>query len=190
MDISPSRPTLKVQLKDDLIADLRPVLPDDAHLLEEGLHELSEASRFARFGIGLDHLSKHELAYLTDLDLVNHVAFGAMIGDEGAGIARYVMLPDRRCAEVAVTVVDRFQRKGLGRQLFNALVAVARHDQIPAFCFEVEPTNEPVKRLLRVVAGAAADLDLLHREVAISDIPASPLEADAVALLQEYRSIR
>lgn len=188
MDTSPQHRTLKLELKDGLVADLRPILPEDAPLLEEGLNELSEASRFARFGVGLDHLSKHELTYLTDLDLFNHVAFGAMVGDEGAGIARYVMLPDRKCAEVAVTVVDRFQRKGLGRQLFNSLVAVARHDQVPVFCFEVSPTNEPVKRLLRVVTGQGAAIDLLHREVPISEIPSTPMEAEVVSLLQEYRS--
>ena len=79
-----------------------------------------------RFFGGKHCLSDVELRYFTELDHFDHFAIGAVelngSGEEGdgIGIARFVRLPhDAECAEVAITVIDRMQGKGVGRNAFG-----------------------------------------------------------------------
>lgn len=182
------RPTLSIALRDGSIAALRPILPDDRPLLAEGLSQMSVASRFARFGTGVAHLTDSELDYLTVVDQVNHVAWGATIDDAPAGVGRYIRLPDQPCAEIAVTVVDEYQGRGLGRLLFDAVVASARENRIPEVCFEVQPFNEAVRGIM-----SGADLDLhdieglVEARIQVTAIPSSTHEADFASLLSAYR---
>lgn len=186
MNSTPVLPTIEVPLAGDLVAQLRPVLPGDAPLIEQGLADLSEQSRFARFGIGIDRLTNQELRYLTDVDLVNHVAWGAMIDGDGAGVSRYVVLEDGVSAEVAVAVVDRFQRQGLGKTLFRALIAVARTDGIETFRFEVEPSNEVVKRLV-IGNNEIGASGLMAGSLEIADLVEDQRESAYVELIAQYR---
>lgn len=182
--------TVSIPLGDGLAADIRPLLPGDAPLLEEGFENLSESSRFARFGMGLDHLSDQELRYLTDVDQHSHVAWGATIAGEAAGVSRYLVLPGGDSAEIAVTVVDRFQRHGLGRQLFQALVAIARHDGIKKFRFEVDPSNEPVHLLIRDIAGGYPEPGSSLGEVSVFYLPEGDIDRLLVELMENYRQAR
>ncbi|MEX1038650.1 MAG: GNAT family N-acetyltransferase [Acidimicrobiia bacterium] len=188
MDTSPLLETVEIVLESGETAELRPIVPSDAPLLVAGLSGLSESSRFARFGVGIDSLSKQELKYLTELDHRSHVAWGAMIGGEPAGVGRYVVIPEEGCAELALTVADKFQRQGLGRALFDALTAVARHDGVPSFCFEVASSNEAVKRLLRRLTGQETSSGLLHGRINVADLPPGEYNEQLLLLLEKYRS--
>lgn len=182
------RPTLSLALRDGSIAELRPIMPDDRPLLAEGLSQMSVESRFARFGTGVAHLTDSELDYLTVVDQMNHVAWGATIGGSPAGVGRYIRLPEEACAEIAVTIVDEYQGRGLGRLLFDAVVASARENRIPEVCFEVQPFNEAVRGIM---SNADLDLDdidgLVEARVQVTAIPASSHDADFASLLSAYR---
>lgn len=188
MDSSPLPETVEIELKSGTTAEVRPILPGDAPLIVEGLSGLSESSRFARFGVGIHNLTNQELKYLTEVDHRTHVAWGATIGGKAAGVGRYFVLPEEGCAEVALTVVDKFQRQGLGRALFDVLTAVARHDGVPSFCFEVASSNEPVKRLLRGLTGQETSSGLLHGKAHVADLPFTAYEEELIALLEKYRA--
>ncbi len=187
MDSSPLSETVEIVLKSGTKAEVRPILPMDAPLIAEGLSGLSESNRFARFGVGIDSLSSQEIKYLSEVDHRTHVAWGATIGGEPAGVGRYFVMPEEGCAELALTVVDKFQRQGLGRSLFDVLTAVARHDGVPSFCFEVASSNVPVKRLLRELTGQETSSGLLHGMAHIADLPVSPYEDELISLLERYR---
>jgi GNAT superfamily N-acetyltransferase len=187
MKPTPVLPTIEVALANELTAQIRPILPGDGPLLEQGLSGLSQESRFTRFGIGIERLTSQELRYLTNVDLVNHVAWGATIDAQAAGVGRYVVLEDGVSAEVAVTVVDRFQRRGLGRTLFHALTAVARKDGLETFRFEVEPSNEAVKRLV-IGDSEVSPSGLFRGSVLIKDLPVDRRESAFVELINHYRS--
>lgn len=189
MQPTPVLPTIEALLRDDLVAELRPILPTDAPLIEKGLSELSEESRYARFGIGIDRLTNQELRYLTNVDLVNHVAWGATIDGAAAGVGRYVVLEDGVSAEVALTVVDHFQRRGLGRALFGALTAVARNDRLETFRFEVEPSNEAVKRLV-IGDPEVSPSGLFRGSIEIADLPVTGRDVAYVELIEHYRGER
>lgn len=144
-----------IRLSDDVLVGLRLVQPTDRERLRDGFANLSAASRQKRFFGGKHCLSDAELCYLTELDHFDHFAIGAVElnyrGDEkdGIGIARFVRLPnDDSCAEVAITVVDRMQGKGLGRHLLRRLVDAAVERDIERFRFECLPHNQKIKKLV------------------------------------------
>lgn len=140
-----------ITLRDGRVVHVRAVHPEDKPLLVEGFEELSEDSRYLRFFGTKKALSDQELAYLTEVDGVHHVALGAV--DErghGVGVARYVVLDDEPgVAEVAVTVIDELHGQGLGHALVERLVEHARGAHIHALRFWVLPINVGMLHLLR-----------------------------------------
>ena len=75
-------------------------------------------------------------------------------GDEAQGVAigRFIRLsPESDCAEVALTVVDRMQGKGLGRLLLERMIAAATERGIRRFRFECLPHNLEMQRLINKV---------------------------------------
>jgi GNAT superfamily N-acetyltransferase len=176
-----------VTLRDGSIAEIRPIGPADQGLLIEGLAQMSSQSKFARFGSGISGLSAAELRYLTDVNQVSHVAWGATIDGEPAGVGRYIV-DSAAEAEIAITVVDRFQRRGLGRTLFNALAASARAAGIESFHFAIEPWNRTVLRMLPGIdVGHDESEDMLTGRIALADVPASAHDGELVRLLDRCR---
>jgi GNAT superfamily N-acetyltransferase len=185
---TPGLPTIAVTLRDGSVAELRPIHPEDRGLLAEGLSLMSIESRFARFGVGVDHLTRSELDYLTNVDQVGHVAWGAAIDDEPAGVGRYVRFSDPVCADLAVAVVDRFQRRGLGRVLFEALVASARANEVAELCFAVQPFNEAVRRILDGLNVALTESGgLVQGRIEVSAVPPTDRDHQFVELLVQAR---
>lgn len=181
------RPRLEVTLDDGSAAELSPLLAEDRDLLAEGMTQLSPETRFTRFGQGRGDLTPKELDYLTQVDQRLHVAWGAIAEGTAAGVGRYIV-DHEGCAEMAVTVLDRFQRRGLGRALFQALVAVARADGVDSICFEALPENLVVQRIFRgIPLQLDSDQGMVTGRVAIADIPVSKREAEMVELLEELR---
>jgi GNAT superfamily N-acetyltransferase len=127
--------TRRVQLRDGTTAYLRPVGPEDADRLRRGLAELSARSRYLRFHAPVHELTDEQVAYLTDVDQHDHIAWLALnpyAPDEpGMGVARAVRLrDDPAVAEAAVTVADRYQGRGLGTLLLEVVAERARAEGI------------------------------------------------------------
>lgn len=146
-----SRPRL-VTLRDGTTALLRPITPADRQALQQGLQELSETSRYRRFLSPLATLSEAKLRYLTEIDYLDHMAWG--LGDPasgaGWGIGRYVRLADEpTVAEPAIAVIDARQRRGIGTLLLDALCRSAAANGIDTFRSFVLEENTPVLTLLR-----------------------------------------
>jgi RimJ/RimL family protein N-acetyltransferase len=180
-------PVIQVRLRDGSTAELRPVTRDDRDLLLTGLSQMSEQSRFARFGSGRSRLSESEVRYLTDVDQVSHVAWGAMIDDNPAGVGRYIVDEDGQ-AEIAVTVVDHYQGRGLGRALFDALIASARASGLQVLWFSIEPWNRAVVRMMEDFEVVFDEADgMLSGRVEVATIPPADLEAEYVELLDSCR---
>ena len=187
--IPEDRPKYERPLRDGAILTLSPILKTDREFFEKGLEEMSLESRFARFGSGRSTLSSSELDYLSDVDQRHHVAWGAAIDEEVAGVGRYIVSEDGRPAEIAVTVLDHMQRRGVGRALFEALTAVARHDQIREFCFEAQADNEAVMSLVRgVEISPLVTGDVVERVIRVSSLPTTPHDEAMVDVIEEIRS--
>jgi GNAT superfamily N-acetyltransferase len=108
---------------------IRPVRRADAPLLADGFARLSARSRRLRFLSPKEELSPAELGYFTDVDHHDHEALGALdhADGRGVGIARYIRdTADPQAAEIAVTVIDDWQGRGLGTELVAQLSERAR----------------------------------------------------------------
>jgi GNAT superfamily N-acetyltransferase len=131
---------------------MRPISPADKAALESAFERLSPESRYRRFLSQTPRLSARELAYLTEVDHRRHeavIAFDVATG-QAVGTARYVRDSyDQRIAEPAVTVVDEWQGRGLGRALLERLVSHARAQGVQEFRATVLADNEPMLQLLR-----------------------------------------
>jgi RimJ/RimL family protein N-acetyltransferase len=97
-------------------------------------------------------LSAAELRYFTDVDHHDHEALGALdrAGGQGVGIARYIRdAGDPQAAEIAVTIVDDWQGRGLGTELLAALSDRARQEGIRRLTALADAGNVAVAALLR-----------------------------------------
>jgi RimJ/RimL family protein N-acetyltransferase len=148
----PAVPGRPVALRDGSEVLIRPVQPADAPLLADGFARLSDKSRRMRFLARKDQLSAAELRYLTDVDHHDHEALGALdqADGRGVGVARYVRdAEDRHTAEIAITIVDDWQGRGLGTELLTRLSGRARSEGIRRFTALVADDNRAMAGLLR-----------------------------------------
>ena len=133
---------------------LRPIAPEDGPLVAASFERLGKESRYRRFFTSKTELSAAELDYLVDVDHHDHEAIVAIdpSSGEGLGVARYVRsAEDPELAEVAVTVADDWQGRGLGRALLDRLTYRARREGVRRFSALVQSDNW---RSLGLVAGA------------------------------------
>jgi RimJ/RimL family protein N-acetyltransferase len=143
------RSAFLAQLADGTDIRIRPIAPKDKERIAEGWQHLSRSTRYLRFLSPKANLTKWELAYLTEIDYFDHFAWGVELVDDpdhlGIGIARYIRdRTDSTVAEIAITVIDQYQRLGLGRLLLQALVEAARENGIERFRAEVSASNKQV----------------------------------------------
>ena len=146
-----------VTLRDGSKVLIRQIQPADAPLLADGFARLSGKSRQLRFLSRKDRLSVAELRYFTDLDHRDHEALGALdqADGRGVGVARYVRdAKDPRAAEVAVTIVDDWQGRGLGAELLARLSDRARSEGICRFTALVAEDNRAMAGLLRTMSAS------------------------------------
>lgn len=175
-----------LETTDGVEVRIRPATPDDEELLIDGFAQLSEESRYQRFFAPTPHLSPSTVDQLLDAgaDHVILVAFAADGGDRGwtpAGGVRAVWLDDEPgLAELAVTVIDAFQGRGLGTLLTAAVAAVAADRGITTLSAEVLTVNEPMLGVLR-----SFDAELLRHRNDATVITARLDTADAAARLSE-----
>jgi RimJ/RimL family protein N-acetyltransferase len=138
-------------LRDGTRAHLRTIEPEDRDAIAAGFGELSDESRYRRFLSPVPRLTASTLRYLTEVDHHDHEAVVAISPDgEPMGVARYVRAdPDGDSAEVAVTVVDRWQGRGLGTALLARLTERAREEGVKRFTATALATNNDMIDLLQ-----------------------------------------
>lgn len=118
------------ELTDGTILLFRPIRPDDKERMRKAFAHLSPESRYRRFFRPIEYLTEDHLDYLTDVDGEDHAAWVAVLPNEpgrpGVGVARWVRdLASPEEAEVAVTVLDAFQGRGIGTMLLKVATASA-----------------------------------------------------------------
>jgi GNAT superfamily N-acetyltransferase len=138
-----------VALPDGSEIRIRPLTLADGPELVKGLEQLSPRSRYRRF-LGTPHIGPAEVRYLTDVDHHDHEALGAADARTGAGIAvaRYIREPGTDRAEIAVTVENGWQGRGVGTALLLRLADRARAEGIRRFTGLLLAENAPMRALL------------------------------------------
>jgi ribosomal protein S18 acetylase RimI-like enzyme len=143
-----------LELLDGTPVHVRPIVPEDEPLLHEAVAAMSERSVYFRFFSPIKRLSDAVAHRLAVVDYNDRFALVAATHRPGGverivGVARYDRAPGTEVAEVALAVIDEFQRRGLGGALLSILARVAREHGIKTFSLIVLPENSQMLGLLR-----------------------------------------
>lgn len=166
-------------LRDGTSVHVRAIRPDDRAELAEAFARLSPESVYLRFFRAKQRLTDDELTRFTELDFVQRAALLATLRVDGreriVAVARYAVgaVPTR--AEVAFTVGDTYQGRGVGTLLLEHLVLIARDHGITEFEADVLGENN---RMLRVFAHSgfrvtrSLDAGVFHLSFPTAETPA------------------
>jgi GNAT superfamily N-acetyltransferase len=134
---------------------VRPILVSDGDGIERMFRRLSRKSIYFRFFSPIARIPPTMLARLTDVDHLRRDALVALEGDEIVAVARYDAARNdngedvaTRDAEIAVTVVDAWQRRGLGHRLLQRLEELAERRGYDAFVARMLPDNRAALELV------------------------------------------
>jgi GNAT superfamily N-acetyltransferase len=132
-----------------LMVTTRPMEAHDIDRVQSYVRGLSQESRRNRFLGAVNELSPTELKRLSDLDRVSSAMLITELQIAGAsrmiGEARYAMTGDK--CEVALSVSDSWQRRGIGSALLELLERCACDLKAREIVAEAFESNEAVKRL-------------------------------------------
>ena len=157
-----------VALEDGTKVTVRSIRPEDREALRAAFHALQPETRYRRFMGHIADLTPAMLTYLTEVDGHDHIALVATLAgrarrgaaSELVAVARVIRLrSDPRSAEVAVTVTDAFQGRGLGSKLLEILVAAAKERGIERLVAHVLDGNAKMKHLLEKTGPLASTTD-------------------------------
>jgi RimJ/RimL family protein N-acetyltransferase len=154
-------------------ATIRALAEGDRDDLRAMFERLSPDSRYRRF---LSSAASFDVALrnVLDLDYVQRDAIVAIVDDRIIGLAECRAF--RRSpsdVEVAVTIDDAYQRRGLGREMLDLVIGRARANGARTVHASVLAENRPMLELLYKIA-PAAHKELDRGVVDISfDLPAS-----------------
>ncbi|HZQ33997.1 MAG TPA: GNAT family N-acetyltransferase [Mycobacterium sp.] len=139
-----------VEARDGTELMLRPVLPGDTQRVAHGQVMFSPETLYRRF-LSVRTPTETVLTYLFEVDYVDHFVWVITDGDDGPVIADARFVRDHNdptLAEIAFTVADAYQGRGIGTLLFAALAIAARVDGIERFQARVLSDNLPARALL------------------------------------------
>ena len=134
---------------------VRPIEITDVDRLGRLFDRLSPTSVHYRF---FSPIRKPPAAALLRLAAVDHVrreALVALDGDEIVAVARYDGRPGTHDAEIAVTVEDAWQHRGLGKRLTARLACRAAEAGYETFSATMLPDNRAALGLIRKMSPQA-----------------------------------
>jgi RimJ/RimL family protein N-acetyltransferase len=164
---------VQMTLADGARLRVRPIVPADREPLADAFDRLSDRSRHQRFLAPKRRLSMRELDYLTDVDHITHEALVAIDETTGeiVGIGRYATGSGGGvAADMALVVVDAWQRRGIGHGLAVRLVERACANGIERLIGTALADNVRVRALLERIGFRVAAVSNGVVEVAL-DVP-------------------
>ena len=149
--MSPANYSVQEQLRDGRPVKIRALRPDDETSMLAAIDRTGTESLKRRFFVTKRQFSDKETAFFMNIDFVNHVALVAEIDEDGGtaivGGGRYVVVESGQ-AEIAFTVVDAFQRQGIGAILVRHVMGLARAAGLKQLSADVLPENMAMLHVL------------------------------------------
>jgi acetyl coenzyme A synthetase (ADP forming)-like protein len=137
-------------LKDGHTVRIRPIVPADSEALQAFVNNMSTEASYFRFFRVKRELTERELAAFTDVDYHSEMAFVAIFEGSLVGVGRYSQVESAMDqAEVAFTVADDMQGRGVGTLLVFRIAAYARERAITEFKAFVLSDNHAMMRVFR-----------------------------------------
>ena len=139
---------IPIRVRDGTNLMLRPVLPGDDERTIHGHIQFSSETLYRRF-MTARIPSPALLQYLFEVDYVDHFVWVVTDGSDPVADARFVRNEsDPKVAEIAFTVADAYQRRGIGSFLIGALSIAARVDGVERFSARMLSENTPMRAIM------------------------------------------
>ena len=152
----PSQYVAEWKMKDGADVLIRPIRPEDEPVMVKFHEGLSERSVYLRYFhlMNLSQRVSHErLTRICFIDYDREMALVAerrnpLSGErEILAVGRLTKVHGTNDAEVAVLVSDRFQGRGLGKELLARLLKVGKDEKLNALVADILPDNRDVMRI-------------------------------------------
>jgi RimJ/RimL family protein N-acetyltransferase len=139
------------RLRDGAQIEIRALRPSDRDALLDAAGRTSDRSLYRRFFGVRREFNDAEVASFVEVDFIDQVALVAVTRAREhelivAGARYFIVRPGT--AELAFTVVDEFQGKGIAGALLRHLARLARAARLSEFVAEVMPDNTAMLRVL------------------------------------------
>lgn len=134
-----------------LTVRLRPVRISDEPLLKDLFYSLSDRSMYRRFISPRKDMPHERLQEFVVVDYTKHVAILAVLKqaekESVVGMGEYRVEEGTHTADVAFVVRDEYQGKGVGTELLDYLIYLAKRQGLLGFTAEVLMENQTMLRL-------------------------------------------
>jgi len=148
--VKPSDYSVIEKLRTGERIEIRAVRPQDRDDLMAAVDHTSSDSLYRRFFAVRRHFTETEESFYLNVDFVSHVALVALADENGQPIiiggGRYVVGEPGQ-AEIAFTVVDKYQGRGLGAALLRHLTVIARQTGLRELVAYVLPDNRAMLKV-------------------------------------------
>ena len=163
---------IPIQVRDGTDLLLRPVLPGDDERTVHGHIKFSSETLYRRF-MTARAPTPALMHYLAEVDYVDHFVWVVTDGSDPVADARFVRDPnDPAVAEIAFTVADAYQGRGIGSFLIAALSVAARVDGVEKFSARMLSENVPM-RIIMDQYGAVWEREDVGVITTVIDVPRS-----------------
>jgi protein lysine acetyltransferase len=139
---------IPIQARDGAELLLRPVLPGDRERTVHGHVHFSSETLYRRF-MTARAPTPALMHYLAEVDYVDHFVWVVTDGSDPVADARFVRdQDDRTIAEIAFTVGDAYQGRGIGSFLIGALSIAAKVVGVERFTARMLSENAPMRAIM------------------------------------------
>lgn len=141
---------------------IRPIQLADVDMEMEFIGRLSPQTKRFRFLGGVNELPISEVTRLCDVDGRRSMAYVATIDrngrEEEIGVSRYAATSNPDVREIAITVADEWQQKGLGAMLMKPLIQSAKSNGVKQL-YSIDLADNAAMRAFAKDLGMTATVD-------------------------------
>jgi protein lysine acetyltransferase len=139
---------IPIRVRDGTQLLLRPVLPGDRERTVHGHVHFSSETLYRRF-MTARAPTPALMHYLAEVDYIDHFVWVVTDGSHPVADARFVRdHDDPTAAEIAFTVGDAYQGRGIGSFLIGALSIAAKVDGVERFSARMLSENAPMRAIM------------------------------------------